>query len=149
MEIYEILPGYINVHKMHLTYRYLISYFSRSPLWSQLFLWHPAFSGKNPHTIQSIPQKVGGFNGKARTNPRLYSVAVYFFCRYASIVCATTELLVPENASPNVWRQSTGISTRSSPRRCRRSSLRCCSWVLRRSSFITAWRRASSVSPVT
>ena len=33
------------------------------------FLWHPAFSGKNPHTIQSIPQKVGSFNGKARTNP--------------------------------------------------------------------------------
>ena len=27
MEIYEILPGYINVHKMHLTHRYLISYF--------------------------------------------------------------------------------------------------------------------------
>ena len=26
MEIYEILPGYINVHKMHLTHRYLISY---------------------------------------------------------------------------------------------------------------------------
>lgn len=44
---------------------------------------------------------------------------------------------------------ATGISTRSSPRRCRRSSLRCCSWGLRRSSFITAWRRALSVSPVT
>ena len=66
--MYKTTLRYVNVHKMHLTYRYLISY-SKNLLYGRSFLWHPAFSGENPHTIQSIPQKTGSFNGKARTNP--------------------------------------------------------------------------------
>ena len=51
MEIYEILPGYINVHKMHLTHRYLISYF-KILLYYRYFMLSdfgvtPIFDGKS------------------------------------------------------------------------------------------------------
>ena len=52
MEIYEILPGYINVHEMHLTHRYLISY-SKILLYYRYFMLSdfgvapPIFDGKS------------------------------------------------------------------------------------------------------